>query len=206
MFQLNKQLDEQGLQHIANYERGLRRLSTGNEYYNLKILTDVLAPVRVMKNLFGRLGNITQLSNNSSPLVEGGDIIFPDSEVKRTFRKNVAKYLDKKDPETMLLLKQQLEVWVANHNALMNAGMMQSGYANLEAHSRNLQKLSEAGLKALEKIKAGQTFTAEEMTGIQQILKEARVPHGNAELDVVLEIESLIKQTLLPEPKMYPFL
>jgi hypothetical protein len=88
----------------------------------------------------------------------------------------------------------------------MNAGMIQSGYANLEAHSKNLQKLSEAGLKALEKIKAGQTFSAEEMTGIQQLLKEARVPHGNAELDVVLEIESLIKQTLLPEPKMYPFL
>ncbi len=206
LFSLSKQLDEQGLQHISNYERGLRRLSSGNEYYYLRNLTDVLAPVRVMKNLFGRLGNPTQLSNNSSPLVEGGDLIFPDSEVKRTFRKNVAKYLDKKDSETEVLIKKQLELWIANHNALMNAGMMHSGYANLEAHSKNLQKLSEAGLKALEKINAGQTFTTEEMTGIQQILKEARVPHGNAELDVVLEIESLIKQTLLPEPKMYPFL
>lgn len=206
LFQLSKQLDEQGLQHIASYERGLRRLSNGNEYYNLKNLTDVLAPVRVMKNLFGRLGNPTQLSNNSSPLVEGGDIIFPDSEVKRTFRKSVAKYLEKKDQETEFLLKQQLELWVANHNVLMKAGMMKSGYANLEAHSANLQKISVTGLKALEKIKTGQVFSAEEMTEIQKVLKDARLPHGNAELDVVLEIESLIKQTLLPEPKMYPFL
>jgi len=205
LFHLSKQLDEQGLQHIASYERGLRRLSNGNEYYNLKNLTDVLAPVRVMKNLFGRLGNPTQLSNNSSPFVEGGDIIFPDSEVKRTFRKNIAKYLDKKDPETEFLLKQQLELWIANHNVLIKAGMMQSGYANLEAHSANLQKISVTGLKALEKIKTGQVFSADEMTEIQKELKDARMPHGNAELDVVLEIESLIKQTLLPEPKMYPF-
>jgi hexosaminidase len=205
-FQLSKQLDEQGLQHINTYERGIRRLCNGNEYAELKNLTDVLAPVRGYKNLFGRLSNPTRLANNSSPLADVGDIISTDAELKRLFRKNVARYLDKKDSETEVFLRKQLQLWSANHNQLANAGMNQSRYANIAPHSANLQKLSEAGLKAMDKIKAGQLFTAEELAEYQKLITEAKKPQGDTVLDIVLEIESLINQKLVPEPKEFPLL
>jgi len=204
LFKLSKQLDEQGLQHIAAYERGLRRLSLGNEYSNLKILTDILVPVRGIKNLLGRLSNPTRVGNSSSPLSEAGDIVAPDSEVKRIFRKNVARFLEKKDEDAEYFIRLQLQSWAANHSVLVNAGMNKSRYANLSVHSANLQKLSETGLIALDKILAGQVFTAEEMTEIQKLITDARKPQGDTELDVVLEIESLIRQKMVPEPKEYP--
>lgn len=205
-FQLSKQLDEQGLQHINTYERGIRRLCNGNEYVELKTLTDALAPVRGYKNLFGRLSNPTRLANNSSPLVDVGDIISTDSELKRLFRKNVARYLDKKDSESEVFLRKQLQLWSANHYQLANTGMNQSRYANIAPHSANLQKLSESGLKAMDKIKAGQSFTAEEMAEYQKLITEAKKPQGDTVLDIVLEIESLINQKLVPEPKEFPLL
>jgi hexosaminidase len=206
LFQLTKQLDEQGLQHITAYERGLRRLCTGSEFQHLKTLTDLLVPVRGYKNLFGRLGNPTRLANNSSPLSEAGDIVAPDSEVKRIFRKNVAKFLEKKDEDAEYFIRLQLQSWAANHSVLVKAGMNKSRYANLSVHSANLQKLSETGLIALDKILAGQVFTTEEMVEIQKLLTDARKPQGDTELDIILEIESLIKQKMVPEPKEYSLL
>lgn len=203
-FQLSKQLDEQGLQHVNTYERGLRRLSNGNEYAELKNLTDVLAPVRGYKNLFGRLGNPTRLANNSSPLVDVGDIISTDSERKRSFRKNVTSYLGKKDTESEVHLRKQLQVWSTNHDQLVHAGMSQSRYANIAPHSANLQKLAETGLRALDKIKTGQSFTAEELAEYQKLIMEAKKPQGDTVLDLVLEIESLIYQKLAPEPNEFP--
>jgi hexosaminidase len=205
-FQLSKQLDEQGLQHINTYERGLRRLCNSNEYAELKNLTDVLAPVRGYKNLFGRLSNATRLANNSTPLIDMGDIISTDSELKRLFRKNVTAYMVKKDSDAEDYLRKQLQLWTTNHNKLVNAGMGQSRYANIAPHSANLQKLAEAGLKALDKIKAGQSFTTEELAEYQKLVTEAKKPQGDTVLDVVLEIESLIMQKLIPEPKEFPLL
>ncbi len=205
-FQLSKQLDEQGLQHINTYERGLRRISNGNEYPELKNLADVLAPVRGYKNLFGRLSNPTRLANNSTPLVDVGDIISTDSEIKRSFRKYVAGYLGKKDTDSEVYLRKQLQVWATNHDQLVEAGMSQSRYANLAPHSANLQKLAAAGLRAIEKIKAGLSFTPEELAEYQKLIAEAKKPQGDTVLDVVLEIESLIIQKLVPEPKEFPLL
>jgi hexosaminidase len=205
-FQLSKQLDEQGLQHINTYERGLRRLCNSNEYAELKNLTDVLVPVRGYKNLFGRLSNATRLANNSTPLIDVGDIISTDSQLKRLFRKNVTAYMVKKDSDAEDYLRKELQLWTTNHNKLVNAGMGQSRYANIAPHSANLQKLAEAGLKALDKIKAGQSFTPEELAEYQKLVTEAKKPQGDTVLDVVLEIESLIMQKLIPEPKEFPLL
>jgi hexosaminidase len=204
LFALSHQLDEQGLQHLASYERGLRRLASNGEYEELKTLTDVLAPVRGYKNLFGRISHPASLANNLSPLCEPGDIISPDPETKRNFRKQVALFLDKKDPVAEQYIRNFLTRWGANHEKLESKGLYRSRYANLAAHSENLRLLSQAGLDAIEKIKSGGVFSAGEQARLDALFTQARKASGNTELDIVPEIESLVRQKIISDPKQYP--
>jgi hexosaminidase len=79
LFVISDQLDEQGLQHIADYERGLRRISD-NEFTSIKNLTDVLTPVKGYKKLFAQMMRLGGLPYQTTPLIQVSDIVFVDSK------------------------------------------------------------------------------------------------------------------------------
>jgi hexosaminidase len=206
MFRLERQLDEQGLGHIATYERGLRQLASNGEYAELKALTDVLVPVRGYKNLFGRLANPTMLANSASPLNGIGDIISTDPEVKRTFRRDVAAWLEKRDATAADRIRRQLQAWSTVEENLKARTTGYRAYAAILPHAANLRRLSEAGLRAMDNISGGKAFSENELAELTSLIAASRKAHDHTELDIVPEIESLIRQKLIPEPRQYPLM
>jgi hexosaminidase len=204
LFAISRQLDEQGLQHISAYERGLRRLCGDADIAPLKTLTDLLTPLKGYKNLFSRFNQPARLANNRSPMAGIGDIIPVDSETRRIFRKQVAAYLQTRDPRKAQEIRAQLRAWEANQQVLANNPSLALASAPLAKHAEHLSKLSAAGLTAMDWLEKGSPMPAEALNALQALFTEARKPYGDTELDIVGEIESLCRQKLLPEPAQYP--
>lgn len=204
LFSVSRQLDEQGLQHTSAYESGVRRLAGNGDPSALRTLADVLTPLKGYKNLFSRFSQPARLANNRAPLVSLCDIIPVDSEIKRRFRNNVAAYLSSRDPAKAAEIRIQLRTWESNHARLMRDASLRHAASPIAKHSENLSKLSAAGLRAMDLLEKGSTMPEEEMKSLQLLFTEARKQSAETELDIVGEIESLVKQKLLPEPAQYP--
>jgi hexosaminidase len=204
LFSVSRQLDEQGLQHTSAYESGVRRLAGNGDPSALRTLADVLTPLKGYKNLFSRFSQPARLANNRAPLVSLCDIIPVDSEIKRRFRNNVAAYLSSRDPAKAAEIRIQLRTWESNHARLRQDASLRHAASPIAKHSENLSKLSAAGLRAMDLLEKGSTMPEEEMKSLQLLFTEARKQSAETELDIVGEIESLVKQKLLPEPAQYP--
>jgi hexosaminidase len=204
LFRLERQLDEQGLQLSATTDRALRQMAVGGEAEDLRNLTDVLVPIRGYKMLFGKIANPVQLTNSLSPLNGVADVITTDPEVKRAFRKDVSLFLSSREKAAEQRIWERLKLWQGLHGRLTSACKTGCGYSGVMPHARQLGSLAEAGLEAMERISKGRSFTEDELKGLQSLLTESRKPREMTELDVVGEIESLIRQRLLPEPRQYP--
>ena len=202
LFALSDQLDEQGLQLIADYERGVRRISNGH-FGEVKTLTDVLTPVKGLKKLFAQLMKPEALTYPPNPLTEVSDIVPVDSRVKWKFREAVKSFLINKDTLSENIIRNYLQQWQNNHEQLKSLFGSSSQLKLVEQHSKNLSAIAAIGLKTLDKIKNG--ITPDENWTNQQmaILKEADKAYGQTELSIIPEIESLIKQQLVPLPESY---
>ena len=204
LFKLERQLDEQGLQLSASTDRALRQMAVGGEVEDLRNLTDVLVPIRGYKMLFGKIANPVQLTNSLSPLNGVADVITTDSEVKRAFRKDVTLFLSNRDKAAEKRIRERLRMWQGLHGRLSASCKAGCGYSGVMPHARQLGLLAEAGWQAMDRIGQEKPFSEEELKGFQSLLTESRKAREMSELDVVGEIESLIRQKMLPEPKQYP--
>lgn len=204
LFHLSNQLDELGLQHLSNYERALRRLTGNAPTDRLKILTDVLTPVKGYKKLFARMTKPSNETQQTAPLTDVSDIIFCDSEVKWAFRRNVGAYLVKNDPVLENLLKEQLIKWRDNDAGLQPYFQQSRQLALIKQHSANLHHAAVIGLSAIENIKAGnQPDAAWQQEQLKQ-LAEYKKSFGETELEIISEIEALVNRKLSPLPGSFP--
>jgi hexosaminidase len=202
LFVLSEQLDESGLQHVADYERALRRYSNDN-ILPVKTLTDVLAPVKGYKKMFAQLMMPASMSYQAAPLIQVSDIVFVDSKVKWQFRAALKSYLEHRDTESENFLRDYLTRWQKNNDQLKDLMVVSPQLKRVEEHSKNLSVVATIGLDALDKLKAGKTDTNwinEELA----ILKTASQVHAETELCIIPEIEALVKQQMIPLPLTYP--
>ena len=202
LFVLSEQLDESGLQHVANYERALRRY-TNDDILSLRTLTDVLTPVKGYKKLFAQLMMPESMSYQAAPLIQVSDIVFVDSKTKWKFRAAVKSYLQHKDTISENILRSYLILWQANNDQLKDLFVASSQLKRVEEHSKNLSIVAKVGLEALDKLKSG-TIDSNWISEKLGILKTANQPYGETELCVIPEIESLVKQQMVPLPVTYP--
>jgi hexosaminidase len=202
LFVLSAQLDESGLQHVANYERALRGYANDN-IVPLKTLTDVLAPVKGYKKLFAQLMMPESMSYQTSPLIQVSDIVFVDSKVKWEFRTALKSFLEHKDIASENILRNYLTMWQENNEQLKRLFVTSPQLKRVEEHSKNLSVIATIGLEALDKLKTG-TADSNWVNEKLGILKMASQVFGETELCVVPEIESLVKQQLAPLPVSYP--
>jgi len=202
LFTLSEQLDESGLQHVAGYERALRRYTNDN-ILSVKCLTDVLAPVKGYKKMFAQLMMPESMSYQAAPLIQVSDIVFVDSKVKWEFRAAVKSYLQNKDVASENTLRNYLTLWQKNNEQLKDLFVTSSQLKRVEEHSKNLSAVATLGLEALDKLKAGTTDTnwINEKLGI---LKTVNQVYGETELCIIPEIESLVRQQMSPLPATYP--
>ena len=87
---INLQLEEHGLTHIKNYEMLLRRLCGSYDITHLKILVDVIEPLKGYQR--GHYKNYTSFS----PMSRIVDAALPDSKTARDFRNDVNDYLNQR--------------------------------------------------------------------------------------------------------------
>jgi hexosaminidase len=111
---ISLQLEEHGLTHIKNYGMLLRRLCSSYDITHLKILVDVIEPVKGYQR--GHYKNYT----SSSPMSRIVDASRPDSKTARDFRNDVNDYLNHKhkNKEQYFSIKQRLNMWESNHTML----------------------------------------------------------------------------------------
>lgn len=204
LFATSNELDELGLMHIANYEKGLRRLTGGEDITPLKTLTDVLSPIKGYKKLFARMTKPASASYQTAPLTAVSDIIFVDSEVKRKFRKMVADYLKNKDLATENAIRDQLLIWQSHRIALEPLMSKAPISPDIDALSKNLVAASNIGLEALNNIKADKTPSADWLKKKTDELATCKKVYSEMDISVIAEIEGLVNGKLAAEPADYP--
>ena len=202
LWRTSRYLDERGLQHLNQYETALRNLSRGANTALVRPVVEVLTPLRGVKKLIAKMTKSSVYSLPSSPNQQVSDILPVESEARYRFRKDVEVYLTTKDPAAEARMRQQLVSWRSASAAYGSAIAGNARLAEVASHATDLGQLSTIGLDALDRLKAGSPYRADDLKTEQALLDKARKnTAGEVELSVIPEIESLLKQKLIPEPK-----
>ncbi len=204
LFVTGKQLDEAGLALYSIYERGLRRLAGNNDITNLKILADVVTPIKGYKKVSAKMTANPASLAQTSPVNGVSDILFCDSEVKRAFRKNVSLFLSNKDSATANLIRAQLYEWKKQSDLLKQKSILPAARTTVDSLSFHLARAAETGLLALEKMQGSTPASPEWIKEKMLLLALSGKQFGEAEIAVIPEIAALVKGQLQPEPQEYP--
>ncbi|NHA03764.1 family 20 glycosylhydrolase [Mucilaginibacter sp. HC2] len=204
LFVISNQLDEIGVQHISNYERGLRRLTNGADMASLKTLTDVLTPLKGYKKLFAKMTSPKSMSYQTAPLTAISDIVFVDSEVKRQFRAAVKSYLDKSNDADATSITTQLKKWLDHRTAMepmINKGLLDN---NINENSKKLYAVAMIGLDAIKLLQNKEKPSADWLKQRLDALDQMKKVYGEVELAIIPEIRALVNQRMDAEPASYP--
>jgi hexosaminidase len=179
-------LEELGLQHERNYFMLLRRLTNNQDIESLKILVDVLEPVKQYKRPSQRA------YTSYSPLTRVVDAARPDSRIAREFRNQAERYLAG-EIQFAASLEEKLKLWQENHQKLKEIIVKSPVLHEIESMSKDLSQAAEIGLTALRFLlndnKASEDWVKEQL----QLLKKAKTPRGQTELTILPAIEQLVR-------------
>jgi hexosaminidase len=203
LFLLSDQLDEQGLPHISNYERALRRLTNGEPITHLQTLTDVLTPVKGYRKLMAAMFKPAQATYQTAALTNVSDVVFVDSETKRKFRHWVKLYLESHDKSVEAQIKAYLITWQQNDAALKPMFAGNRRLMEVEDHSKNLSAAAAIGLDALDRIAKGTAHDAAWVQKQSGALDALGIAHNETEIAVIPEIGALVIGHLVAEPATY---
>ena len=194
---ISLQLEEHGLTHEKNYDVLLRRLAHGNDIEALKTLVDVLEPVKNYSR------NNLKPQTSASPLTRVVDAARPDARVARNFRTSVDELLsgEKNQRQAIATLRTQLERWEKNHAEFMKLADRSPVLREVESLSADFAKVSRIGLDAFSLLDAGRRESEQWGKGRLDILKEASVPRGQAELMILPAIEKLVYAASAVQPE-----
>jgi hypothetical protein len=145
-----------------------------------------------------------RLVNNRLALASLADILPVDSETKRIFRGHIARYLRSRTPEDAAAIRAQLSAWASTHKSLSSDPALAHSLGPVMAHAENLSALALIGQQAMDWMEKGQAIPEAEQKTMLARISASRKPQAETELDILLEIESLVRQRLLPEPAQYP--
>ncbi len=181
-------LEELGLTHEKNYGMLLRRLTGNNDITALKILVDVIEPVRIYNR------NRLRKQYSYTPLTRVVDAARPDPVVARDFRKLVDLYLsagaDRGNAEGKI--KNQLQVWAENNGNLQPIIDVSPVLFEIRQLSQNLSAVARLGLEALAYRKNPQEKPADWNKHGQTILEQAAQPQAQTNLMIVDAVKKLV--------------
>ncbi len=179
------QLEELGLLHKKNQFMMLKRLVNNRDITLLKVLVDVLEPVK--DYLEYRPDHLTQ----QSPMTRTVYATEPDSTTARKFKKMVDDYLSMPNQQTGDI-EDLLIQWAENHTKLSPIIAVSPILKEIEPLSKNLSEIAKTGLHILEYVK--QQKPAEKPSIIkewQSRIEKAKQPYAQAEIIIVSAIEKL---------------
>ena len=138
------------LTHESSYRLMLERLSGANDIHALKVLADVVEPVK------GYARTKARDYNSSTPLNRLVDAVHPESDKARDFAGLTGRLLDHSaKPEEMDEMRKWLTAWRDNHRQLEPVLNSNALLQEIVPISRDLESVAAAGLQALDYLNAG---------------------------------------------------
>jgi hexosaminidase len=179
-------LDGLGMTHLASYEPMLKRLTAGQPTASLRVLADLVTPVKDYRR--GQMRAYT----SSTPLDRLVDTARADSTAIRTFRGEVDRYLARPAAaRDDAALRAVLTTWRENHRVLEPILATSAQGAEARPLSRDLSALGTLGLEALDAIQAGRQAGASWAEHARESLAAARKPRAEVELAIVPGVAKL---------------
>ncbi len=145
MAAVSKNLEYMGLQHRSGYDLFLTRLAGPGPVEPVRVLAEIVEPVKQYKRHDGR--KYTQFT----PLNRMVDTARPESEQARAFGKAVDRYL--KDGSGAAELRRWLILWRDNDAAFQKVAAQSELLKEVAPVSRDVAALAALGLKALDGVK-----------------------------------------------------
>ena len=180
-------LEEVGLTHRSSYPVMLKALAGDGNMETLKILADVVEPVKDYQR--HKWGNYS----SDFPLNRLVDAVRPESETARHFRTDVDAYL-KSAPDfgDTAVLRSSLEKWSKNHKALGPLLEKSDLLADAFPQSQDLSAAAQVGLEAIQYLKTGKAAPSSWVDKATQSLNRAWEPKAQLEIAVVPSIYKLV--------------
>jgi hexosaminidase len=180
-------LEALGLSHRSGYEPMLADLAGGQPTGPLRVLADLVEPVKLYMR--GELRSYTQ----STPLDRLVDAARPESAAARTFRADVDRLLlSAAGARDDKIVRAVLQAWRDNHPVLEPILTASAKAAEARPLSRDLADLGGVGLEALDALASGQQPEEKWGQDAQQRVRRAYVPRAEVQLAVVPSVLKLV--------------
>jgi hexosaminidase len=180
-------LDALGMRHLSSYELMLKRITGGQPTASLRLLADLVTPVKGYRR--GQLRAYT----SDMPLQRLVDAARPDSVAMRTFRSELDRYLlAAPGGRDDAALRAIFTSWRDNHAAL--EPILTASELGQEARplSRDLATLGRIGLEALDSIRGGAPARADWATRARETVMAAAPARAELEIAVVPGVAKLV--------------
>ncbi len=176
---LSGELETLGLQHVSSYGKVLERLRGGGTVEALRVLADVVAPVRM------GLRMRTRVYTQQTPLNRLCDGAAPESDSARLFLTEVERRNWKE-------VRAWLIRWRDNDVRLRPTLDGNQLIQELVPLSADLSALGAAGLRALDSIETGRSLPRGWVLSQRAFLLEAKKPRAEVTLQIVPGIAKLL--------------
>ncbi len=189
----SRNLDWLGLTHNSSYNSMLRRTAGADDIAALRVLADVVEPV---KN-YSREKTATVEPTSAAPLNRLIDAARPESDTARQFANLVDAMVSGKSntPETKTQIRIMLMRWRDNQANLQP--LLEKSFLLKEVTpvSQNLSALSTAGLQALDYLDRGERAPESWRTEQLALVEQAKKPNAQLLLMIVPSVQKLIEKS-----------
>ncbi|MGD8539497.1 MAG: family 20 glycosylhydrolase, partial [Candidatus Aminicenantes bacterium] len=197
---LDPKLDWLGLSHRMNYTTMLQRLSGKHPVGPLKVLADIVEPVKY----YTRPG--TKEYTQQTPLNRLVDAARPESIMALEFRNLVDEMLlsAPRYDKNRYIIEAHLKKWRDNHIHLQP--LCESSYLLKEILplSQEVKELAEAGLRAMQYLEQDQAPPDKWLEQVLPLLERPKKPDYELEIKIVPAIRKMVQTVRMKRDKKRP--
>jgi hexosaminidase len=186
-----------GLTHLSARRRMIERMAGTTDISSLRVLADVVEPVKDYNRWDESKGPI----DFHSPLNRMIDAVYPESDTARAFAALVQSFVQSggKDQNAEAQIRSWLTIWRDNdaklHPVLAQSFLLQED----EPISQNLSAVAAAGLQALDYIDKAQAAPSDWLTQQQATINQTKKPVAGLLLMVAAPVEQLVTAVAAPK-------
>ena len=188
--EVSQRLEWLGLTHNTYYAPMLRRIAGTDDISSLKVLADVVEPVKD----YSREELAPAPATSASPLNRVVDTARPESSTARQFAISVDALVSGSSRSgTEAKVRSLLNRWRDNQTELQPLIEKSLLLKEVAPVSQNLSALGAAGLAALDYLDRGEHAPADWVTQQLALVEQAKKPQGQLLLVLVPSVEKLIR-------------
>src|SRR6266478_2409679 len=190
MEKVSRKLDWLGLTHNSGYAPMLRRIAGSDDISALRVLADVVEPVKD----YNRSELAAAEPTSADPLNRLVDAARPESLKARHFAAQVDQLLaGKADAETKAQIRSQLMLWRDSQAKLQPLAEQSYLLKEVVPISQDLSSLGNAGLRAMDYLESGQHAPSDWATEQLGLVEQAKKPKAQVLLMIAPSVQKLIQ-------------